>query len=196
MVLHQTFYQQPTLEVAQLLLGCELKHETPEGVISGRIVETEAYMGSLDLASHSYRGQTKRNAVMFGPAGRAYVYFTYGMHYCFNAVCSTEGVAEAVLIRALEPLEGMELMERNRGTTVLTNLCSGPAKLVQALGITKEMNGIDLTSGPLTIHDAADRDFAITATSRIGIREATEHQWRYFINGNQFVSKGKPSEKK
>ncbi len=193
MILPQSFYQQPTLDVAKQLLGAELRHQTPEGPISGRIVETEAYMGSLDLASHSHRGQTQRNAVMFGQAGRAYVYFTYGMHYCFNVVCADEGIAEAVLIRALEPLEGIPLMERNRKTTGLRNLCSGPAKLVQALGITKAMNGQDITSGSLTIHAASDRSFEVTTSSRVGIKQGIEHQWRYFIKDNPFVSKGKPS---
>jgi DNA-3-methyladenine glycosylase len=161
--------------------------------MSGRIVETEAYMGALDMAAHGYRGQTLRNAAMFGPAGHAYVYFTYGMHYSFNTVCATEGVAEGVLIRALEPLAGIEFMERNRKTTDIRNLCSGPAKLVQALGITKAMNGQDLTTGSFTILDAPSRDFNITTSSRVGISAGKEHQWRYYISDNLFVSRGKPS---
>lgn len=183
MVLPLEFYKQDTVQVAKQLLGKFLVC----GKTAGKIVETEAYIGTSDLASHSYRGQTQRNAVMFGPAGRAYVYFTYGMHYCFNAV--TEGAGEAVLIRALEPTDGIQLMRRRRRTDGLQSLCSGPAKLVQALGITSDMNGTSLADGPIRIEQRDNNPIDIAVATRIGISRAKDELLRFYITNNQFISR-------
>jgi len=188
-ILPHKFYLRPTLDVARELLGKVLVHEAAEGETAGIIVETEAYMGADDPACHSARGLTPRTEVMFGPAGHAYVYFTYGMHYCFNAVTQPRGVAEAALIRALEPLDGAELMHKRRDRSRLTDLTSGPAKLCVAMGIDKACNGLDLTRPPLYIEDREIEPGEIVWRPRIGIRVATEHLWRCYIKGNPFVSK-------
>jgi DNA-3-methyladenine glycosylase len=187
-VLPQSFYAQDALSLARALIGCELVCTTPAGIAAGIIVETEAYRQD-DEASHSFRGQTPRNAAMFGPAGHAYVYFTYGMHYCFNVVGGTTGQAEAVLIRALEPTEGIELMTQRRGVAKLTNLCSGPAKLVQALGITPSDNAASLLTKHLHLR-ASGTSYEVATGPRIGIRRATEKPWRFYVPQNSFVSKG------
>ena len=176
--LGREFYVRDTIEVARELLGALLVHWTPEGIISGRIVETEAYLRN-DPACHASRGMTQRNKVMFGPPGHAYVYFTYGMHYCMNAVTQPEGIGEAVLIRALEPLEGIELMRRNRRTDDLRVLCSGPARLTEALGIGRGHNGLDLITSCLTVA-AGERVGDIVQTTRIGIKEAADDPWRFY----------------
>lgn len=175
------------------LLGYKLIHETAEGVTAGMIVETEAYSHN-DAASHTFRGQTKRNKVMFGPAGHAYVYFTYGMHHCFNIVTGLKGQGQGVLIRALEPLEGIGLMAKRRSfkdvppTTYMRSLCSGPAKLVQAMGITKADNGRSILTGQLRIEPYAT-PAEIVQTTRIGIRKAADMPFRFYIRDNLFVSK-------
>ena len=133
------FFQQSTLDLAKTLIGKILVNETEAGIIAGRIIETEAYLKD-DPASHSFNGLTKRNSPMFNHSGTAYIYFTYGMYNCFNVVSNKKGVGEAVLIRALQPLKGINLMKKNRNKDKLNDLCSGPAKLVIALGITKNMN--------------------------------------------------------
>ncbi|MEG6617061.1 DNA-3-methyladenine glycosylase [Peptococcaceae bacterium 1198_IL3148] len=186
--LDTNFYQRDTVQVAKELLGCKLVHCSPSGITVGIIVETEAYMQIGDPACHASRGMTKRNQVMFGPPGKAYVYFTYGMHYCFNVVTNDEGVGDAVLIRALEPVDGIELMQHRRQRERLWDLCSGPAKLVQAMGITKEHNGSDLTQGPITIY-AGHRVKDIVTTTRIGIKEGAELPLRFYIAGNKYISK-------
>lgn len=187
----QQFYERDTLAVARDLLGARLVHFTPGGRVSGIIVETEAYLSCGDPACHASRGRTKRNAPMFGPAGRAYVYFIYGNHYCFNAVTGSEGEGEAVLVRALEPLEGIEFMRQQRGHRHrLTNLTSGPGKLTQALGIGREHNELTLQAPPLFIARGRCVDPSQIGTSgRIGIREAADKPWRFFLKDNPFVSR-------
>ncbi len=187
-----SFYQQPTLDLAKALLGTCLVHQTAEGPIAGRIVETEAYLTG-DPACHAYRRQTPRNAVMFGPAGHAYVYQIYGLHYCVNIVTAAAGVGEAVLIRALEPVEGIDVMRIRRGVDKLTDLCKGPGRLVQALGITKAMNGISMVTGPLSVvpataYPATDQPFEVVTTTRIGITQGADLPYRFYISGNRFVS--------
>jgi DNA-3-methyladenine glycosylase len=156
--------------------------------LSGRIVETEAY-DQTDAASHSYRGRTPRTDVMFGPAGHLYVYFTYGMHYCCNVTIGLEGHGAAVLIRALEPLNGQKTMESNRGRGGI-ELTNGPAKVCQALGINKELNGHDLSHSPLVLEPAAlQSNEEIVQTTRIGISQAKEEPWRFYVKSNPWVSK-------
>lgn len=186
--LPRDFYLQDTVDAARSILGKVLVHRAPEGTIAGRIVEAEAYT-SDDPACHACRGMTKRNAPMFGPPGHAYVYFTYGMYYCFNAVTAPEGVGEAVLIRAVEPLEGIDLMEENRGTDVLTNLTSGPGKLCMAFGLEKWHSTLDLTGSDLMILDDGFVPGEIVTTTRIGIRLAADYPWRFYLKGNPHVSK-------
>lgn len=166
-----------------------LVHDTPEGRASGCIVETEAYLHD-DAAAHSFHGPTARNAVMFGAAGHAYVYFIYGIHYCVNVVTQPPGTGEAVLIRALEPLEGLELMARRRGTPDLRKLCSGPGKLTQALGIGAAQNGLPLDRGPLRIlaGDTLPESGTVT-TTRVGITRAAHLPLRFYLSDNRFVSR-------
>ncbi|HIK00669.1 TPA: DNA-3-methyladenine glycosylase [archaeon] len=186
-ILKRNFYLQPTLKVARELLGKILWYKRNGKVLSGKIVETEGYLRN-DPACHASRGMTERNKVMFGPAGHAYVYFTYGMYHCLNAVTQPEGIAEAVLIRAVEPLEGIEIMQRNRKTEELKNLTSGPGKLTQAFGIDKKLNGTDLTQGTFVILDSEEEIRKIYRAPRIGIRVATDKLWRFYVD-SEFVSK-------
>ena len=187
MILPQDFYQKETKTVARELLGKLLVHETPQGTIAGKIVETEAYLYPNDPASHSFRGMTKRNQAMFGPAGTAYIYFTYGMHHCLNVVTQAKG--EAILIRALEPMMGIELMKKNRKMAKVKTLCNGPAKLMQALAIDKSQNQTDLTSPPLYIMDQPNlTDSQIAISFRIGISKGKDLPLRFFIRDNTFVS--------
>lgn len=182
------FYDRDTTLVARELLGTLLVHVTDEGTTIGKIVETEAYLQG-DPACHAAKRMTPRNSVMFGPPGRAYVYFTYGMHYCFNAVTAAEGVGEAVLIRAVEPLEGLDLMRQRRGRERVQELCSGPARLVQAFGINKEHNKADLVSGSLFITSSTETPPDIFTTTRIGIKEGKDLPLRFYIKGNKYISK-------
>lgn len=184
-VLPRRFYSRPTIEVAKDLLGKILRH----GVTSGRIVETEAYLGADDLAAHSARGITDRTRVIFGPPGHAYVYLIYGMYECLNMVAEPEGVAGCVLIRAVEPLEGIETMQSRRPSAKRpADLASGPGKLTIALGITRKTNGADLTKGPLTVHDAPQPEQVVT-TTRIGISQCADWPLRFYIAGNPHVSR-------
>ena len=188
-ILKEDFYSRDTVLVAREMLGKLLVHESSQGTAAGIIVETEAYMQS-EAACHAFRGMTPRNSVMFGRAGIAYVYFTYGMHYCFNVVTEEPGVACAVLVRALEPLEGIELMRARRGRDEVRQLCSGPARLVQAMGITREMNGVDITRGTLYLAQGKGKsDNEITVTTRVGISQAADLPLRFYITGSRFVSK-------
>src|ERR1700752_4582716 len=141
------FFARPSAEVAPDLLGCVLEHETADGLVAVELTEVEAYAGRSDPASHAYRGRTPRNAVMFGPPGHAYVYFIYGMHWCFNTVCASEGTGVPVLVRALQPIAGWDLMRELRGSSKDALLCSGPARLCQALAISGLQNGLDLLEG-------------------------------------------------
>lgn len=191
-VLPRRFYERSTLVVAQELLGKILVRRL-EGIrLTGRIVETEAYGGSDDPASHAYRGLTKRNEVMFGLAGFAYVYISYGVNHCLNVTTERVGKAGAVLIRALEPIEGIDSMIDNRPNARgnLVSLTNGPGKLCQAMRITRKLNGTDfLEDGALSIHDS-DRPIPamIEATRRIGISRASRRLWSYHIKDNRFVS--------
>ncbi len=160
------------------------------GACGGTIVETEAYLQRGDASCHAARGMTLRNAPMFGPPGHAYVYFTYGNHFCLNVVCCEEGIAEAVLIRAIEPTHGVEAMRRRRGRDALRDLCSGPGKLCQALGLGREHNRLDLCGGsPLSLRagDTAPRSRIVT-TTRIGLRHAAELPLRFYLRGSEFIS--------
>ena len=181
--LPRAFYGRDALVVAPDLLGRTLVHETAEGTVAGRIVEVEAYCGPVDPASHAYRGPTQRNAVMFGPAGHLYVYFTYGMHYCANVVCEEEGSPGAVLLRAVEPKQGLELMARRRATSAVGALAKGPARLAQAFGIDRAQNGSDLVEGPVWIGGAPVLAGPVESSPRIGITRAAEEPWRFYEVG-------------
>jgi DNA-3-methyladenine glycosylase len=177
--------------VARDLLGQLLVRRLPEGLISGRIVECEAYQED-DPASHSFHGLTDRTAVMFGPAGHLYVYFSYGMHFCMNVVTGQDGEGSAVLLRAIEPLEGLEIMRARRGVSDARILCAGPGRLTQAFGITRAENGMDLASGADVYVEEGDGvgEDRIDAGPRIGISVATARPWRFWVNGSPFVSRG------
>ncbi|HWI21788.1 MAG TPA: DNA-3-methyladenine glycosylase [Baekduia sp.] len=181
-----SFYDRPVLEVAPDLLGCVLHH----GGCSGLIVETEAYHES-EPACHAFAGLTKRTRTLFGPPGIAYVYRSYGIHALVNAVCEPEGSGAAVLIRALEPIDGIEQMRRRRGMERLQDLCSGPGKLTQALGIGLDLNDTSLSAGPIAIEPRVSTP-ALVASERIGITRAMELPWRFSITGNRHVSRPHP----
>jgi len=172
---------------ARDLLGWKLVHNSPAGRASGYIVETEAYTQE-DPASHTYGGKKLANAAMFEPAGTIYVYFTYGMHYCVNIVTGPEGHGEAVLIRALDPVEGVDLMKRRRGVDDLNRLTSGPANLVKALGITKLHSGTNLMTGTLKL-EPGFKPKEVIQTTRIGISKAINQPWRFYISQNAYVSR-------
>jgi DNA-3-methyladenine glycosylase len=186
-----------SVEVATKLLNKILarRDESGEVIVSGRIVEVEAYRGASDPASHAYRGRTERNAVMFGPPGRLYVYFTYGMHWCANVVCAKEGVPEAVLLRALSPVAGIEAIRAARGPGMADrDLLSGPARLCQGLGIDRTDDGDDLVTGDgglVLIDDGVRPPEEPGISGRIGIRVGTEFQWRFWVPGDPNVSKGR-----
>jgi len=177
--LDREFYLRDTISAARAVLGKIIVHETGEGIISGRIVETEAYLHD-DPACHASRGKTPRNSAMFGPPGHAYVYFTYGFHHCLNFVTQPQGVPEAILIRALEPLEGIEIMMRNRGKDRLEDLCSGPGKLTQALAIGRDLNGEDLLGDRLYVLDDQIDIGPVLFRPRLGINQAVDELWRFY----------------
>jgi DNA-3-methyladenine glycosylase len=195
--LNRNFYNRPTLKVARELLGKYLVSEKEGNYVSGKIVETEAYIGPDDPASHAYRGMTPRNKIMFGYPGYAYVYFTYGMHHCLNFVTERKGFPAAVLIRALEPVDGIEMMKKRRrivenppkGGDDLKNLTNGPAKLCQALGIDRTLNGADLCSDVIYVEDRGNKPTKIVSSSRMGITEGKDKKWRFYVEDNKFVSK-------
>ena len=189
--LPREFYLQPTRSVARRLLGKLLVRRSDEGDVWGRIVETEAYLSKGDPGNHAARRRTERNGGLFGPPGTAYVYFTYGMHYLVNAVTQPEGVPEAVLIRALEPLGGIELMQRRRGTSDLRRLARGPANTCAALGVNLSLNGHDLAEWPLVVADDGRPPSRIITTTRIGIGdpEAARLPLRYYLADNPYLSR-------
>jgi len=200
MRLSRDFFAQDTLTVAKALLGQRLVRRWNGHQLAGRIVEAEAYIGEQDKGCHASVGRTRRNEVMYGPPGHAYVYFTYGMHWMFNVVTEAEGFPAAVLVRALEPLEGIATMERNRMRRAVFELCSGPAKLAQALRITRELNGVDLCArrgAELWLEDALPiSDDDIATGPRIGLNHTPEPwksmPWRFCMQGSPFVSKPTP----
>ena len=215
MLIPRNFFARPSVEVAPDLLGCVLEHETADGLVAVELTEVEAYAGRSDPASHAYRGKTARNAVMFGPPGYVYVYFTYGMHFCVNVVClGEEGSASAVLLRAGRVTAGEELAcaRRTRGTTAIAprDLARGPARLCQALGIDRSQNGADMVSAgsPLRMlsgagnparsavlvpgddHPATPR--RIVTGPRVGVSSAAEIPWRFWYDGDPTVSIYRP----
>jgi DNA-3-methyladenine glycosylase len=187
-ILKRAFYNRPTVEVARELLGKVVVHSGTAGII----VETEAYLGGDDTASHSARGLTERTRVIFGPPGHAYVYLVYGMYECLNLVADAEGQPGCVLVRALEPVAGVDLMRRRRPQVRrLEDLASGPGKLTLAMGITRALNGADVTRGALVVRrPAEERAFEIDVTPRIGIRQCADWPLRFAVRGNRFVSRG------
>lgn len=190
--LPRSFYARPVGEVARDLLGCVLVRRLDGDELRGEIVEVEAYGGADDAGSHAFRGRTRRNEVMFGPPGHLYVYRIYHFHTCMNVVCEGAGIAGAVLIRALIPLSGLDVMERNRGGRPVRELCNGPAKLCQALEISMEQNGTDLQGPDLWIEPGSKPD-EISASTRVGLTRGADLPWRYFLPGNSFVSPGRPA---
>lgn len=183
------FYARPVVAVARDLVGCTVAH----GGASGVIVETEAYH-QTEPACHAYAGLTPRTRTLFGPPGRAYVYRSYGIHALLNAVAEPADVGAAVLIRALEPIDGLATMRARRGLNQVDDLCSGPGKLTQALGIELTLNGSDLLAGPIRIgpRPAAWREVAVVRSARIGITRATDRPWRFCATGNRCVSRPRP----
>lgn len=196
-VLPREFYARPTLDVARELIGTVLVHQTPAGTASGVIVETEAYIGESDPACHAAPGPTRRNAPLYGPPGIAYVYLNYGLHYLVNAVTEPDGWPAAVLIRALEPLEGEPLMRRRRARGAgkpaaalqTDSLCRGPGNLTRALGISLAQNQRDLVSSSLRIEAAGLPPREIATSTRIGIRVGIDRPWRFFAAGSKAVSR-------
>lgn len=191
--LESSFYRRDTVSVARALLGHLLCRESAAGLAAGIIVETEAYLSRDDPACHASRGRTRRNAPMFGPPGQAYIYFIYGNHYCFNVVTAPAGVGEAVLVRALKPVDGLELMRRRRGKgRSLAELANGPGKLCQALAIDQTLNEHDLRRPPLWISAGREVDAeAVISAPRIGISRAMDKLLRFYIKDNQYVSRRK-----
>jgi DNA-3-methyladenine glycosylase len=212
--LPRSFYLRPTLTVAQDLLGKYFVRKSDGESLTGMIVEVEAYLGLKDPASHTYRGKTKRNEVMFKKGGHLYVYFIYGMHFCANIVTEEEGIGHAVLLRAIEPVKGIEIMRKSRGFEKLynkapallhrgatqalgstkknrdLNLTNGPAKLCEALNIQREQNGRDLLGNEIYITEGMPvKESQILSSNRIGIAQAKEKRWRFYLKGNMFVSK-------
>ncbi|MBP8676694.1 MAG: DNA-3-methyladenine glycosylase [Methanoculleus sp.] len=188
MSLPRSFYERDTVAVARDLLGCLLIHQEKAGTAAGRIVEVEAYLRD-DPAAHSYRGMTERNRAMFGPAGHAYVYRIYGLHTCVNVVTGAEGRGEAVLIRALEPVAGIGLMQARRGRDDLISLANGPGKLTEALGITIDLDGASLSCGPLWIDPPTTPVEEIVQTTRVGITKAADLPLRFYLKGSRYLSR-------
>lgn len=177
----------PVDAAARRLLGCVFEREIDGRTVRVKIVETEAY-DQTDAASHSYNGRTQRAATMFGPAGHLYVYFTYGMHYCCNVTAGEDGYGAGALIRAVEPLDGQEVMAQRRPGKTGIELTNGPAKLCQALGINRTMDGHDLSQSPLKLIMLPEASEEVVTTARIGIRNAKDVPWRFYLKDNPYVS--------
>jgi len=193
--LKKQFYRRDTVTVAAKLLGKIIVKTEKNRILSGMIVETEAYKGKNDPASHSYNGITKRNYMMFEDGGKTYVYFIYGNHFCFNIVTEKKGTGSAVLIRAVEPLEGIDIMKKRRPKAKdIYNLTNGPGKFCSAFGINKNHNGLDLTEGDIILINSLDK-FRILKSRRVGIEKGNQLQYRFFINGNKFISRHKNNKK-
>ena len=192
MKLTRKFYLRDGLTIARELIGKKIVTNLPEGLTSGIIVETEAYMGTIDAAAHSYRGKTERTKLFYGAGGFVYVYMIYGMYLCTNVVANVENVPEAVLIRALQPVDGVDLMKRRRNKKNLRELCSGPGKLSQALGVTKNFYGLDLCGDEIFIETTENFQADIISTKRINIDyagDAANYPWRFVAAGNKFLSR-------
>ncbi len=190
--LPRSFFERSPLDVAPDLLGKTLVHERAGDRRAGTIVEVEAYCGSEDPAAHTYRGRTARNATMFGRGGLLYVYFSYGVHWCANVVCGTEGEGVAVLLRALAPSEGLEAMFEARGAPARRerDLCSGPGKLTQALGLGREHDGVDLVDdASVSVLDVDVDPGPVVRTTRVGISKAVDEPWRWYVDGDPNVSR-------
>jgi DNA-3-methyladenine glycosylase len=194
-VLPRAFYERETEIVAREMLGAVLECETDDGTSSGIIVETEAYLGEHDLACHAVAGRTARTEALYGPPGTSYVYFIYGMYWCFNAVTRAEGLPSAVLVRAIEPLDGVGLMHRRRPRVRnAVDLTNGPGKLCTALGIVGSMSGKALQRKPLVIREGEPvPDREVEVTTRIGITRCADWPLRWIVKGNRYVSKGRLS---
>jgi len=194
-VLSRAFYERETEIVAREMLGTVLECETDDGIASGIVVETEAYLGEHDLACHAVAGRTVRTEALYGPPGTSYVYFIYGMYWCFNAVTRAEGLPSAVLVRALEPLDGIALMHKRRPRIRnAVDLTNGPGKLCTALGIVGSMSGKGLQRKPLLIREGEPvPDEKVEVTTRIGIARSADWPLRWLVRGNRFVSRGKVS---
>jgi len=206
--LTREFFDRPAQQVGLALLGCVLEHATADGLVAVALSEVEAYGGAADPASHAYRGMTARNAVMFGPPGHAYVYFTYGMHFCVNVVCGPPGVAEAVLLRAGRVIAGEDLARRRRGfdqARASRDLARGPARLCQALAIDRSLDGVDLCDPSAELRLRAARDSALAEDSgpagkqaridvgpRVGITKAADTPWRFWLAEDPTVSVYRP----
>ncbi len=190
-VLNRAFFERPTLDVAPDLLGKIIVHKAEGHALAGKIVETEAYLGKGDGAAHSARGRTRSTKVIFGPPGRAYVYLCYGMYECLNFVAEPAGEAGCVLVRAVEPLVGIDEIRRRRPKAKrLRDAASGPGKLTLALGVTRARNGADVTRGDLTVREFHEPEpFEIVRTTRIGISVSRDLPHRFYIKHNEFVSK-------
>jgi DNA-3-methyladenine glycosylase len=189
-ILSRSFYERSALDVARDLLGMRLVRQINDDKMTGLIVETEAYRGSDDPASHAFRGRTLRNSVMYDHGGLAYVYFIYGRNWCLNITAESKGTPAAVLVRAVEPEYGLGFMLSRRGSCRHCEVANGPGKLTQALGITGSLNGVNLTrKGPLYMTQGKHEDVEVVVTRRIGIRKGTSLPWRFHMRGSPFVSK-------
>lgn len=184
----RAFFQKPTPVVARGLLGCRLVRVRGGKRLAGTVVETEAYRGASDPASHAYGGKTKRNEVMFGRAGHAYVYFIYGFHNCLNVTTEPEGRPGAVLIRAIEPVEGVSEMLRNRGPGAQAHLTDGPGRVTKALCIDRSMNGEDMVASRRLYIETGRLRTEVASSPRVGVRDGGSHRWRFYALGNRFVS--------
>lgn len=209
LTLPREFFARPAFDVAPALLGCVLEHETEDGLVAVRLTEVEAYMGADDPASHAFRGRTARNAVMFGPPGHAYVYFTYGMHFCVNLVCLAPGTASAVLLRAGEVIVGEEIARVRRQPASRTararvaarDLARGPGRLCQALGIDRTLDGADVCEASSALRVLGGRGGAgstvagageVHAGPRVGVRVGADVAWRFWLDGQPTVSVYRP----